>query len=112
MARTKMYYRWEIPTGVVAIVKSVCADYERRERAIKYAAITGTVIERYVELNAVIDTALESVELGIRRELLRDIQLGRGYDFSGASPFLAKNTYYQRKRKLIHDIAQGLSLIP
>ena len=111
MARQRMYFKWEIPSSVVDIVKTVCADYDRRERAIKYSAITGAVLARYVELNAIIDKALDDVEIGIRRYLLDDIQLGRGYDSSQASPFLAKNTYYQRKRKLIHDIARGLSLI-
>ena len=112
MARYRTYFKWEIPSGVVAIVKAVCADYERRERAIRYSNITGEVLSRYVELNAVIDNALEEVEIGIRRDLLEDIREGRGYDFSATSPFLAKNTYYQRKRKLIHDIAEGLFLIP
>ena len=112
MSRQKMYFKWEIPTSVVDIVKTICADYGRRERMIKHSAITGAVLDRYVELNSIIDKALEDVEVGIRRDLLEDIQKGRGYDFSAASPFLAKNTYYQRKRKLIHDIAEGLSLIP
>ena len=111
MARQKMYFKWEIPTSVVDIVKTLCADYDRIERMIKHAAITGAVLEKYVELNSIIDKALEDVEAGIRRTLLEDIKNGRGYDFSAASPFLAKNTYYQRKRKLIHDIAQGLALI-
>ncbi len=112
MSRQKMYFKWEIPTSVVDIVKMVCADYDRRERMIKYSTITGAVLEKYVELNAIIDKALEDIEIGIRRDMLEDIQQGRGYEFSAASPFLAKNTYYQRKRKLIHDIARGLSLIP
>ena len=112
MARPKMYFKWEIPTSVVDIVKMVCADYDRRERMIKYSTITGAVLAKYVELNAIIDKALEDIEIGIRRDMLEDIQQGRGYEFSAASPFLAKNTYYQRKRKLIHDIARGLSLIP
>ena len=112
MARQKMYFKWEIPTSVVDIVKTVCADYGRRERMIKHSTITGDVLARYVELNAVIDKALEDVEVGIRDAMLEDIHKGRGYDFSAASPFLAKNTYYLRKRKLIHDIAEGLHLIP
>lgn len=112
MPKKRMYFKWEIPTSVVDIVTTVCADYERRERMIRYAGVTGDVLERYVELNATIDKALECIELGIRRDLLRDICEGRGYEHSPAASFLAKNSYYQRKRKLIHDIAVGLSLIP
>lgn len=111
MAREKIYFSRDIPASVVNIVKTVCADYDRRERMIKHSSITGTVLEKYVEWNAIIDKALEDVEVGIRRSLLEDVQHGRGYDFSATSPFLAKNTYYKRKRKLIYDIAQGLLLI-
>lgn len=111
MPRTKKYFKWELPASVVDIVKAVVSDYDRRERAIKHSAITGEVLIRYVELNGVIDIALQDVEIGIRRDLLDDIRTGRGYDFSRASPFLAKNTYYQRKRKLIYDVAKGLALL-
>lgn len=31
MARQKMYYKWDIPTSIVEIVKAICADYERRD---------------------------------------------------------------------------------
>ena len=112
MSRQKMYFKWEIPKTVVDVVKSHCADYKRRERMIKFSTITGAVLDEYVRLNSIIDNALEDVEVGIRQELLEDVAKGRGYDYSAASPFLAKNTYYPRKRKLIHDIAEGLSLIP
>lgn len=112
MPKQKTYFKWEIPTSVVDIVKTVCADYDRRERAIKHSNITGPVLAKYIELNSVVDRALNDVEAGIRRSLLEDITEGRGYDFSEASSYLAKNTYYMRKRKLIHDIAEGLELIP
>lgn len=111
MGRQKSYYKYEIPASIVEIVKTVCADYDRRERAIKYSSITGPVLERYVELNGIIDMALEEIECDVRRDLLKDVSSGRGYNFSAASPFFAKNTYYQRKRKLIHDIAKGLCLL-
>ena len=112
MSRRKMYFKWELPASVVNIVKTVCADYDRRARMIKCTATTDSVLARYAELNAIVDKALEDVDIGIRRDLLEDVKKGRGYDFSAASPFLAKNTYYRHKRKLIHDIAKGLSLIP
>lgn len=111
MSRQKIYFKWEVPKTVVDIVKTICADYERREYLIKYSAITGTVLERYIELNAIIDKALEDVEIGIRRDLLKDISCERGFDRSYISLCIGKNTYYRRKRKLVHDIAEGLSLI-
>ena len=108
MPKKKIYYRHEIPSSVVNIVKSVCADYDRRARVI---GIDGSVLDTYLQLNGIIDKALEEVEPGIRRIILDDVRLGRGYDFSPASPFLAKNTYYSKKRKLVYDIAKGLRLI-
>ena len=111
MAREKMYFSWEIPTSVVGMVNALCADYERRARAVRSSSVTGAVLETYVQLNAVIDEALEEVEVGIRKDLLRDISEGRGYARSGAQLQVSKNTYYRRRRKLIHDIAKLLSLL-
>lgn len=111
MARQRLYYKYEIPPLVVEIVKALCADYDRRERAIRYAAITGAVLARYVELNGAIDAALADLDPELRRGMLEDISLGRGYNLSMISPYLAKNTYYYKKRKLIHDIALQLALL-
>ncbi len=111
MAREKMYYSWEIPASVVVVVNAICADYDRRERAIKYKAITGEVLERYIELNNAVDKALTEVETGLRQTLLQDISAGRGYTRSPAQCVVSKNAYYRRRRKLIHDIAIDLSLL-
>ncbi len=109
MTRRKKY---NIDTSVVDIVKAVCADYSRRSRALLYSLLDDTIRREYLRLNSAIDKALEdNVEEGVRGYIFSDIQLGRGYDFSLASPFYAKNTYYQRKRKIIHDIAAALNLI-
>ena len=43
MPKPKMYFQFELPSSVVEIVKTVCADYTRRERAIKYGNVTGAV---------------------------------------------------------------------
>lgn len=111
MSKSKLYFQFELPSSVVEIVKTLCADYNRRERAIKYGNVTGDVLARYVELNAVIDRALEDIEVGIRMDMLKDIQNRRGYDFSPASYCISKNTYYKRKKKLIFDIAKSLALV-
>jgi hypothetical protein len=107
MARKRIYDNYEVPKGVVNIVKTVCADYDRRSKGNADEA----VLETYLQLNGVIDTALEEIEAGIRRVILDDVRLGRGYDFSPASPFLAKNSYYNRKRQFVYNVARGLKLI-
>ena len=109
--KTKIYLKWEIPTNIVLIVKSICADYERRAKVIALAKADGAVIEKYKELNDAIDKALEDVEPGIRKSLLKDFVEHLGYDRSGATFILSKNAYYRRKRKMIRDIAHYLNLI-
>jgi hypothetical protein len=103
--------KWDIPYSIVKIVVTVCADYDRRRIAIDLQTDTPEVLREYGRLNHIVDEALLDIEEGIRRVMLDDVSLGRGYDFSPASPFLAKNTYYQRKCKLVHDIARGMMLV-
>lgn len=111
MPKPKLYFQYEVPTSVVMIEKAVCTDYRRRENKIKYSTITGTTLARCVELNAIIDKALEEVEVGARGDMLCDICTKRGYDSSPCGVYMGKNTYYRRKRKLIYDIAKSLSLL-
>lgn len=112
MARPRTRYKYEIPGTVVEIVRGLCADYERRELAIKYSTISGETLQRYVELNGAIELALGNMEASIREDMLADVAAGRGYDFSPCSVFVAKNTYYERKRRFVFDVAKKLSLVP
>lgn len=107
----KLKTRWDIPYSIVKIVRMVCADYDRRRIAIELNSESDAVISEYKRLNSIVDDALVEIDEGIRRVLLVDISIGRGYDFSPASPFMARGTYYQRKCKLVHDIAQGMKLV-
>lgn len=112
MARPKLYYKWELPKTVVETVRSICADYDRRELAIKYSTISGEVLERYIELNSAIESALSEIAPEIREYMLCDVATGRGYDFSPCTSFVSRRIYYLKKRKLVHDIAEKLYLIP
>lgn len=105
------YFEHELPGGVVRMVESVCGDYYRRAQAIKTGAAVGAALDEYLRLNIAVETALEEIETGIRAEMLRDVALGRGYNRSCISVFMAKNTYYQRRRKLMYDIAKELNLV-
>ena len=111
MAREKMYFSWEIPTSVVNMVNALCADYLRRERAILRGELPDNVLERYVLLNRTVDVALSEVEVGLRADLLQDIASGRGYVRSPLQCLVSKNTYYRRRRKLVHDIAKAFLLL-
>ena len=110
MSRRRIYFKYDVPFTVVQIVNSLCADYTRRARLINDNTVPGSVRDTYQALNSVIDTALDEIEIGLRREMLNDISEGRGYNRSGCSVIIGKNAYYSRKKKLIHDIAVALNI--
>jgi hypothetical protein len=111
MARPRIYCRWEIPKSIVIIVTAVIADYERRERILKDRNASETVLDKAAELNAIVDTALEDIEPALCKDIVSDITDGRGYKRSSCSLVMQENTYYRRRRKLIHDIAVAMGLI-
>lgn len=111
MARKRIYYRWDIPSSVVIIVNAVLADYARREKIIRDANASEAVLNKAVELNALVDAALEDIEPVLRKDIVSDITDGRGYNRSSCSMILHKDSYYNRRRKLIHDIAVAMRLI-
>ena len=111
MRKTCVRSKYDMPYTVVAIVKAVCADYERRGKVIRQGAASDDVRDSYARLNEAVDDALLLVEEGIRDEMLRDIIWGRGYDSSTASPYISKNAFYRRKRQIVHHIAVVLALI-
>lgn len=111
MARKRMFFKHEIDSRVVQIVNAIIADYDRRENLIKYSTVTGPVLDRLVELNAIVDRALEDIEPGMRRDIVQDITFGRGFYKSNCCVMMEKNTYYRRRRKLVHDIAVEMHLI-
>lgn len=108
MSRHRRFERWEIPGTVVAIVKTMCADYDRRAIVIQSAQEANA---DYVRINGAIDRGLSCSEEPVRRFLLEDIGSGRGYWYSPASALLSKNAYYARKKQIIHDIAVELRLL-
>ena len=111
MSKKKIYYDWQVPFSVVKIVNALCADYERREKLIKSENISDECRRNVSRINAAIDSALEDIELGIRKELLLDITYGRGFLRSACCVFMNKDSYYRRRRKFVYDIAVNLNLI-
>ena len=111
MGRHRVFCEWDVPRSVVNIVRSVCADYDRRKTEIERAQMSDIVLKVYADINATVDRAMEEIEVSIREALLFDIAYGRGYDVCAASSYLSNNAYYRRKRKAVHDIAVGLHLI-
>ena len=110
MARKKAY-RFGQPSGVANVVQTVCADYQRRGEVIRKKNAPCAVRTVYVYINEKIDSSLGVIEEGTRLQMLADIGMGRGYDFSPLSLVMAKNTYYKRKRATVEEIARSLNLI-
>ena len=108
---TKGRVVYAVPHTVFLMVKSICGDYERRRLILRRGEASPEVAEELQRLIDVIDEALTIVEDGIRMEMLRDIIYCRGYDSSMASPLLSKNAYYNRKRRIVHDVAIALHLM-
>lgn len=103
-----------ITKGVRLLVEGYCADYPRRKRIseCKYRTITtDEEVQRFREINAKIDDALNAVDEGLREYILTDIANGNGYDRSMASPFMHRDTYYRQKNEVILRIALSMHLI-
>lgn len=111
MSRIKKYYEYDLPRSVVSVTVALCSDYERRAKAIRTCRVDGDVQKCYVQLNEIIDRALLDIEIGLRAQMLADISHGFGYGRSAAKGVIDKNAYYRRRRKLIYDVAKGLSLV-
>ena len=112
MPRVKIYDAWELPGGVAKIAKAVCADYDRRAKALRTDAVIGEIRETYTRLNAAVDLALAEIdEPNVREEILRDMVVRRGYERSRTQTYLCKNSYYARRRMVTYLVAKALALV-
>ncbi len=109
--RPKQFYKYELPTGVVKVVRAQCADYLRKSLAIKDGTLTEEVLRVYIDTNEAIDKALADIEEAGRKDFLVDIAENRGYDRSQINWLFSHGAYYNRKRRAIYEIAKGLCLI-
>lgn len=109
--RPKQFYNYELPSSVVKIVRAQCADFKRKEDALKSGAVKGEILLSYSVTNAAIKKALDTIEEPCREFFLSDIAENRGYDKSKSQWLLSHNAYYARKRKAIYDVAKFLLLI-
>ena len=109
--RPKQFYKYELPTGVVKVVRAQCADYERKQIAIRSGTLSPEVRKAYEETNGAIIAALADIEEGCRNEFLVDIAENKGWHKSQINWLLSQNAYYNRKWKAVYQIAKGLHLV-
>lgn len=111
MGRHRIYTPFDVPNGVLCIVRGIVMDAKRRNDEIKIGIDNKDKESLYISMQNAIDESLEEIDVGFRQYLLDDIASGNGFDKSCASLFSSRGTYYRVKRKLIHDIAERLNLI-
>lgn len=111
VGRPKQFYKYELPSGVVKVVRAQCADYKRKELAISEGGLPSEILKAYSKTNEAIRQALQDIEKDLQEDFLTDIAENRGYDKSQICWVLSHNAYYDRKRKAIYDIARLLLLI-
>ena len=109
--RPQQFYKYELPTGVVKIVRAQCADYERKTIAMRSGTLQPEVLHAYEDINTAINDAFQDIEEGCRKDFLIDIAENRGYDKSNINWMFSKTAYYHRKIKTIYEIARRLYLI-
>lgn len=104
----------DIPEGALKVIRAICADYPRRKRIIETVVHTHTdeeTLKHFKDYNERIDRALSELEEGLRDYILSDIMHGNGYNYSMASPLLTNNAYYERKNKILWNLARELNLV-
>lgn len=111
VGRPRQFYKYELPSGVVKVVRAQCADYARKVLCIQEGSVSEETLSSYIATNAAIERALADIEEMCRQDFLNDIAENRGYDRSQSHWCLSHNAYYKRKRKAIYEIAKGLLLI-
>ena len=100
------------------LVRTVCADYDRRARLIERGMVTPRAKEMYATLNEAIDQALLGVYERTRayapdfhKQMRTDIALCRGYARSPLSGTMSEGSYKKYKRQCKNEIAQTLLLL-
>lgn len=111
MARPVVFEKHDMPKAVVVIVKAICADYKRRCYILRSVKTPNEVKDRCLEFNKAVEKAITEVEEGIRKDLINDIATSKGYERSEIQYFISKEAYYNRKNKIIWDIAKELRLL-
>ena len=98
--------------GVYDVVVTLCADYDRRKKAIAVGNIDAVHLEYYKLLNETIDKSIEeTVDVGIRKQMLKDIAERVGHKKSMCLHYISPVTYKAQKREAIYFIAKNLQLI-
>ena len=103
--------KYALPLTVVKIVEATCADYWRREKALRGGNIDITIRAEYTRLNSIIESAIADIDEAVRAQLLSDVGNVVGYKWSPLSMCMSAPYYYKLKRSVVRGVAEKLSLI-
>ena len=78
VGRPRQFYKYELPSGVVKVVRAQCADYAWKVLCIKEGSVTGATLDSYIATNTAIEQALADIEETCRPHFLLDIAENRG----------------------------------
>jgi hypothetical protein len=109
--RPKQFYKYELPMGVVKVVRAQCADFERKKIAMRSGSLSPEVCQCYKDTNDAIIEAISDIEEGCRNVFLIDIAENNGWQKSQINWLLSQSAYYNRKWKAVYQIAKGLHLV-
>ncbi len=93
------------------LIVAMCADFDRRQKAIEEKALPKRVLMEYKFLNLrILEGAMEAVGINEAKQFIDDIGARRGYAKSPIDGF-SEPVYKMKKAKAKISIAKKLSLI-
>ena len=69
VGRPRQFYKYELPSGVVKVVRAQCADYARKELCIREGSLSEETLSAYIATNAAINKALSDIEAMTRAKV-------------------------------------------
>ena len=101
----------EYPDSLDKLVVALCADFKRRDDAVKNDNASKRSIMEYVYLNErIMDAASEICSSGFALHFINDIATSTGYVNSNVK-YICESAYKKNKKLIKYNIARKLHLI-
>ncbi len=100
--------RYDLPRNVCDACLAILGDYRRRATEIERGKLPARVLDTYAELNRLCDRAAYDIQPSVRKAIMKDIELRRGWELSELGPIYEKKSYYNCKRKIVKRLAINL----
>ncbi len=105
-------YTGKLPGTLGFLVVGLVADYDRREAEIRRGRLPGKVLRRYLEVNRIVDEALDAVFRGeindAKTAMRHDIGERNGYIYCESKRWMSEGMFFRRKRWCKREIAERM----